>query len=229
MAVSTRTRFEILKRDSFRCRYCGADPTKGVLHVDHVIAIANEGTDDPANLVTACRDCNLGKAAVPLEARKFAPPQSPDELLEQAEQIRGYLAAQKSLNSAQQETTESLLAQWDDEVSSRWPTGLRGKITNALRLLTIAEVSRAISITAERMGHAWTAAQGRYFSAVLRNSILEKHCSPGCISALARAREAGFNSIKISKDKMSWYGPDKMPNALAKELWAFEDEIRAVS
>jgi hypothetical protein len=130
---------------------------------------------------------------------------------------------------AQQETTESLLAQWDEEVSSRWPTGLRGKITNALRLLTIAEVSRAISITAERMGHAWTAAQGRYFSAVLRNSILEKHCSPGCISALARAREAGFNSIKISKDKMSWYGPGKMPNALAKELWAFEDEIRAVS
>ena len=46
MAISTRTRFEILKRDGFRCRYCGADPTKCVLHVDHVLAIANGGTDE---------------------------------------------------------------------------------------------------------------------------------------------------------------------------------------
>lgn len=70
MAVkSKRLRFEILKRDGFMCRYCGAEPESAVLHVDHVIPESKGGTDDPDNLVAACRDCNLGKAASPLGER----------------------------------------------------------------------------------------------------------------------------------------------------------------
>lgn len=58
-------RFEIFKRDSFRCSYCGATPRKhgAYLQVDHIIPKAAGGTDDPANLTTACEDCNAGKAA----------------------------------------------------------------------------------------------------------------------------------------------------------------------
>lgn len=57
-------RFEVLKRDGFRCSYCGAGKTQGaVLHVDHVKPKAAGGTDAPSNLTTACVDCNTGKAA----------------------------------------------------------------------------------------------------------------------------------------------------------------------
>lgn len=57
-------RFEILKRDGFRCTYCGAGRTQGaVLQVDHVKPKAAGGSDDPSNLTTACDDCNAGKAA----------------------------------------------------------------------------------------------------------------------------------------------------------------------
>lgn len=57
-------RFEILKRDGFRCTYCGACRAQGaVLQVDHVKPKAAGGTDDPKNLTTSCDDCNLGKAA----------------------------------------------------------------------------------------------------------------------------------------------------------------------
>ena len=63
MAVSTRTRFEIFKRDNYRCHYCGATPLQSALHIDHVVATANGGTDDPSNLITACKDCNLRKHA----------------------------------------------------------------------------------------------------------------------------------------------------------------------
>ncbi len=57
-------RFEILKRDGFRCRYCGAGRAQGaVLNVDHVKPKAAGGTDKPTNLVTACETCNGGKAA----------------------------------------------------------------------------------------------------------------------------------------------------------------------
>ena len=57
-------RFEILKRDRFRCTYCGAGRRQGaVLNVDHVKPKAAGGTDAPSNLTTSCEDCNAGKAA----------------------------------------------------------------------------------------------------------------------------------------------------------------------
>lgn len=61
MAVTKRTRFEVLRRDNFTCRYCRS--TEAELTIDHVTPIALGGTDDPDNLVAACRDCNAGKAS----------------------------------------------------------------------------------------------------------------------------------------------------------------------
>lgn len=62
MAITKGLRFEILRRDNFRCTYCGATPAKTELHVDHVLPTSLGGTDDPSNLTTACQDCNAGKA-----------------------------------------------------------------------------------------------------------------------------------------------------------------------
>src|SRR6188768_1924811 len=60
--ISPKLRYGILRRDGFRCRACGAGAFAGtVLHVDHVLAVANGGTNDPANLQTLCELCNLGK------------------------------------------------------------------------------------------------------------------------------------------------------------------------
>jgi hypothetical protein len=63
MAISRRLRFEILRRDGHTCRYCGAMAPDVKLTVDHVIPTALGGSDEPANLVTACVDCNSGKAS----------------------------------------------------------------------------------------------------------------------------------------------------------------------
>lgn len=63
MAVSKRTRYEVLKRDSHTCRYCGASAPDATLTVDHVTPVALGGSDSPDNLVAACRDCNAGKAS----------------------------------------------------------------------------------------------------------------------------------------------------------------------
>jgi hypothetical protein len=57
-------RFDILKRDNYRCRLCGVaarDADDVRLHVDHITARGNGGTDDPANLWTLCSKCNSGK------------------------------------------------------------------------------------------------------------------------------------------------------------------------
>jgi hypothetical protein len=60
-------RFAVLERDSFKCRYCGRGAAEGaVLQVDHVRSASRGGPNTIANLVTACRDCNVGKGPHPL-------------------------------------------------------------------------------------------------------------------------------------------------------------------
>lgn len=63
MAVSKRLRYEVLRRDNFTCRYCGSAAGETGLEVDHVIPASLGGEDKPANLVTACVDCNRGKSS----------------------------------------------------------------------------------------------------------------------------------------------------------------------
>lgn len=66
--VSKRLRYEILRRDNHTCRYCGAKAADAKMTVDHVTPIALGGTTEPANLVTACADCNAGKSSTSPDA-----------------------------------------------------------------------------------------------------------------------------------------------------------------
>lgn len=76
MAVSKRTRYEVLKRDNFTCRYCRE--TEGKIVVDHVVPVALGGSDDPDNLVAACHDCNAGKASTSPTAASIEDAKSSD-------------------------------------------------------------------------------------------------------------------------------------------------------
>lgn len=60
--ISPRLRWTILERDGFKCRYCGRTAEAAALHVDHIIPVAQGGTNHPDNLAASCSDCNLGKA-----------------------------------------------------------------------------------------------------------------------------------------------------------------------
>jgi hypothetical protein len=64
MPVSRRLRFEVLRRDGYTCRYCGAKAPDVALTVDHIIPTTLGGDDDPRNLVTACTQCNAGKSSI---------------------------------------------------------------------------------------------------------------------------------------------------------------------
>lgn len=62
--ISIKLRFDVLKRDNFKCCYCGASPAKDpsiILHVDHIIPWAKGGETIMDNLQTSCSTCNLGK------------------------------------------------------------------------------------------------------------------------------------------------------------------------
>lgn len=61
--VTDKLRYQILRRDGFRCQLCGASQADGVrLHVDHIIPVSKGGTSDVENLRTLCDRCNLGKS-----------------------------------------------------------------------------------------------------------------------------------------------------------------------
>lgn len=61
-SLGKKVRFEVFKRDSFTCQYCGGKPPGSVLQCDHINPVAKGGENDIDNLITACFDCNSGKS-----------------------------------------------------------------------------------------------------------------------------------------------------------------------
>lgn len=61
-AISKKLRFEVFKRDSFTCQYCGRKSPDIILHIDHINPVSKGGENDILNLITSCVECNLGKS-----------------------------------------------------------------------------------------------------------------------------------------------------------------------
>lgn len=63
--ISDKLRYQVLKRDNFKCCACGASPAKDPLvelHIDHIVPWSKGGTTTIDNLQTLCSKCNLGKS-----------------------------------------------------------------------------------------------------------------------------------------------------------------------
>lgn len=71
--LSKGLRYEVFKRDNFRCVFCGAskdDVIEGrnvVLNADHIIPVSRGGTDTLDNLQTLCMVCNASKSDLILQ------------------------------------------------------------------------------------------------------------------------------------------------------------------
>lgn len=61
--LSSSTRFEVFKRDSFTCQYCGRKAPEIILNVDHIEPVSKGGPASTFNLITSCQECNGGKGA----------------------------------------------------------------------------------------------------------------------------------------------------------------------
>jgi len=171
-SLSTSLRFEVFKRDGFRCIYCGSTPVQSALRVDHVEPVAKGGTDEPSNLVTSCFTCNAGKAARRLDEHRLAVG-NPAIAKEHAEQIRAYLEAQREVDAARREVALDLSNLWEEilgpmsqemfdrlpKLGSEWPHDL---------------LREAMVITACKLGrmdeydYSDAVRQQRYFHGILR-------------------------------------------------------------
>lgn len=152
-AISKKVRFDIFKRDGFKCMYCGAHPPSVLLHVDHIRPVAGGGGNEDDNLVTACEPCNLGKGARLLSDVPVGLAEKALAVSEREEQIKGYQKVMKSKRLRLDDEAWSvmhILAPGETTASKDWMNSLRMFIDK----LGLDEVSGAMEIAIAKGWHS---------------------------------------------------------------------------
>lgn len=170
--ISKSLRFEVFKRDGFRCRYCGNTPDVAVLHVDHIIAVSGGGTNDPINLATSCAPCNLGKGPRSLLESTISVQADPESIRERKEQVGAFLALQREMRDANEGLVDLLMDEWKTCVSSKVHHDVEKRLRNLVGCVPITLIAEGISILGrsrladpKRTG---TVDQLKYFNGVLK-------------------------------------------------------------
>lgn len=119
MSITTRTRFEIFKRDSFTCRYCGRKSPEVVLEIDHIMPVCEGGGDDAINLITSCWECNRGKAGIQLSEIMTGedPHDSAILILERKRQLEEYNAVLREERDRRCQDHDELMEYWNHRSS----------------------------------------------------------------------------------------------------------------
>lgn len=168
--ISTRTRFEVFKRDAFTCQYCGGNPPAVVLHLDHITPVSRGGTNDLDNLVTSCQDCNLGKSDVPLSDTRPTPSRATIlELREAREQLEAYQDYLMQARQAREVAADVILRELDRRLGITVTPRRRTDIITMLKDLPYPEALDAIDITESRDIHGLAGWQ--YFCGVAWTKI----------------------------------------------------------
>lgn len=119
--VSTRTRFNVFQRDDFTCRYCGRRPPDVELVIDHLVAVANGGSNEPENLVTACEPCNAGKSDLVIEEATLPPitPEAERALQESVARQRRMVALRMEARELRLRARQAFIDEWAAQFGAR--------------------------------------------------------------------------------------------------------------
>jgi len=190
MAVTKRTRFEVLKRDNYTCRYCRS--AEESLTIDHVTPVALGGSDAPENLVACCKDCNAGKSSTSPGAPLVA--DVADDAVRWSAAIATYNATQMIDRKKRDAYVRRFSKEWNQW---RWGTDQGKSLPRPADWkptiwqwyasgLPIAELEDAVTIAASN-GMVQPDAVFRYVCGVVRNKIERMH--DGAIAHLHSVKE----------------------------------------
>lgn len=147
--VSKKTRFEVFKRDSFTCQYCGRSAPDVVLECDHIIPLADGGDNEIENLITSCFDCNRGKGKRRLDEKEVlsireGQLEKAQAIKEQTEMLIQWKQDLHSIDEMQIDAIEELCCLEDDKILS---VSGRNKILRLIRKFGFQEVYESTSIS----------------------------------------------------------------------------------
>jgi hypothetical protein len=150
--LSKKIRFEVFKRDSFKCQYCGRSAPEVILNVDHIVPAVEDGTNDIMNLITSCFDCNSGKDARQLSDNTIVQKQynELDKLNERREQLEMMIEwreSLKGLHNTELEYFESVISEKFDK--SLTEDGKK-KVTTLIKKYSLNELLTIIDIIYEK-------------------------------------------------------------------------------
>lgn len=148
--VSTRQRFEIFKRDGFICQYCGNHPPSVILHVDHIVPVSKNGTNDMDNLITLCSKCNLGKSNISLKSIPETILLKAESIKEKEKQLKGYYKIVEQRRSRLDSEIFRVAAVLDPSFSKGVNTSYYTSIKTFIEKLDFYEVLDSMSIAVSK-------------------------------------------------------------------------------
>jgi len=152
-SIPKSIRFEVLKRDSFKCQYCGRSAPEVLLQVDHMEPVAKGGSDEVVNLITSCFDCNSGKSDRRISDHSVIEKQKLqiDELQERREQLEMMLAWRNGLQDLTTETVDRLAEYWDSKTPGfKLNDQGRAELRKMIAKYQVSEIAEAMDTAADK-------------------------------------------------------------------------------
>lgn len=148
-----KDRFEVFKRDGFKCQYCGRTPPEVVLELDHIIPKSKGGKNDINNYVTSCFDCNRGKSDNQLDNIPTSLACNIESIKEKQLQIQEY---NNYLNELQTKKLDAI-QQIDDIYNSYFPEYILSDnfkfntLNTLLQHLPLVKVKEAMNMACSKL------------------------------------------------------------------------------
>jgi len=144
--ISRKIRFEVFKRDGFKCQYCGRSAPEVVLEVDHIKPVKEGGTNDITNLITSCKDCNRGKGTRLLDDKTILEKQKQqlEELNEKREQLEMLVQWKEELLQLEDKQFDYIVSYWEKLTESQLNNTQKQELKKLVRKYSLNDILEAI-------------------------------------------------------------------------------------
>ena len=218
--LSKSVRFEVFKRDSFTCQYCGKSAPDVVLEVDHIIPVSKGGDNDISNLITACFDCNRGKRDKKLTDKQSAKLQKEelDKLNARREQLEMIAKWRKELLNLTNDAIDRIIEIVNEEyyLDIHLTDYGRRNFSKRIKKYGFEETLESSLIAFERYDDIETALSK--IDGILYNRHLEEYDPE---------KAAYHRMLSLAKKKFTYFNP-KVAYCLIDKIYActmFEEDI----
>lgn len=150
--LSNKIRFEVFKRDSFKCQYCGQSAPDIVLQVDHINPVARGGKNSMTNLITSCQSCNGGKGATRLDDNSAVVKQRLQ--MEQLNERRAQLTMMMNWREELDNLEDGILEQIVNDINARFKCRItdsgKKQIKSCIKKFGVADTQEAVRCCEEQ-------------------------------------------------------------------------------